>query len=221
MQMRKLGNTDIQVTEIALGSWLTYAGGIAREQAEACTRAAFDLGINFFDTANVYGKGEAESAWGEILADYPRQSYVLASKLWAPMPDGKGLSAAQVHHQLDASLARLKTDYLDVYYCHRFDTNVPLRETLEALTESVRAGKVRALGFSEWTPEQIQAALDIPDMAPLVASQPQYSMLWRAPEQAVFPLCQANGISQVVSSPLAEGVLTGKYQPGQPPPGDS
>ncbi len=218
MRKRQLGDSGIEVSEIGLGSWLTYAGGIERERSEACTRAAFDLGITFFDTANVYGHGAAETVWGEILSDYPRDSYVLATKVWAQMPDGKGLSAAQIRHQLDASLRRLRTDYVDLYQLHRFDLSVPVAETLGAMTEAVRAGKVRAIGFSEWTPEQIEAALALPDMARFASSQPQYSMLWRAPEKEVFPLCQGHGISQIVWSPLAEGVLTGKYRPGQPPP---
>ena len=218
MRKRLLGNSGIEVSEIGLGSWLTYAGGIELDQSEACTRAAFDLGITFFDTANVYGQGVAEQVWGEILSDYPRESYVLATKLWGKMPDGQGLSAAQIHHQIDASLRRLKTDYVDLYQLHRFDLSVPVAETLGALKELIDAGKVRAIGLSEWTPEQIQAALNLPSGARFCSSQPQYSVLWRAPEPEVFPLCAANGIAQIVWSPLAEGVLTGKYLPGEPPP---
>jgi aryl-alcohol dehydrogenase-like predicted oxidoreductase len=221
MHKRQLGNSGIEISEIGLGSWLTYSGGIERERSRACTKEAFDLGITFFDTANVYGQGTAETVWGEILAEYPRSSYVLATKLWGRMPDGQGLSAAQVHIQLDASLRRLQTDYIDLYQCHRFDLKVPVAETLGALSEVVRAGKVRAIGFSEWTPEQIQAALDLPEFVRFTSSQPQYSLLWRAPEKEVFPLSAANGISQVVWSPLAEGVLTGKYKPGEAPPQDS
>lgn len=221
MRMRQLGNSGIEISEIGLGSWLTYAGGIERERSAACTRTAFDLGITFFDTANVYGHGAAETVWGEILSNYPRDSYVLATKLWGQMPDGKGLSAEQVRRQLDASLRRLRTDYVDLYQLHRFDLSVPIAETLGAMTDAVRAGKVRAIGFSEWTPEQIEVALALPGVARFSSSQPQYSMLWRAPEKEVFPLCHGNGISQVVWSPLAEGVLTGKYRPGEPPPAGS
>jgi aryl-alcohol dehydrogenase-like predicted oxidoreductase len=223
MRMRALGDSGIEVSEIALGSWLTYSGGIERDQTEACTRAAFDAGITFFDTANVYGNGAAEEAWGEILADYPRDSYVLATKLWAPIREGHsgGLSAAEVHAMLDESLARLRTDYVDLYQCHRPDPSTPIEETMEALTEVVRSGKARAIGFSEWSPEQIQAALDVPDTEKFVSSQPQYHMLWRGPEDEVFGLCQENGISQIVWSPIAQGVLAGKYQPGQAPPEDS
>jgi aryl-alcohol dehydrogenase-like predicted oxidoreductase len=222
MRRRRLGDSDLEVSEISLGSWLTYAGGVEREQTEACTRAAFDAGINFFDTANAYGRGAAESAWGEILADYPRDSYVLATKVFFPMSDtDSGLSAQQVQKQLDASLERLRTDYVDLYQCHRFDVETPVEETMEALSETVRAGKVRHLGFSEWTPEQIEAGLSVPGAVKFVSSQPQYSMLWRAPEAELLPLCERNGISQVCWSPLAEGVLTGKYRPGEAPPADS
>ena len=221
MRRRPLGDSDIQVSEIALGSWLTYSGGIEREQTEACTRAAFDAGINFFDTANVYGHGAAETAWGEILADYPRDEYVLATKLYFAMGRlNKGLSAQQVSKQLDNSLKRLRTDYVDLYQCHRFDTKTPIEETMEALTAAVDSGKVRHIGFSEWTPAQISAGLDVPGTAKFVSSQPQYNALWRAPEAEVFPLCAENGISQIVWSPLAQGILTGKYRPGEPaPPG--
>jgi len=219
MRKRRLGDSDLEITEISLGSWLTYSGGVERDQTEACTRAAYDAGINFFDTANAYGDGASESAWGEILSDYPRDSYVLATKVFFPGRAGGGLSAEQIRKQIDLSLARLKTDFVDLYQCHRFDVDIPIEETMEALAEVVESGKARYIGFSEWTPDQIRAGLDA---APLglkfVSSQPQYSMLWRSPEEEVFGLCAEDGISQVVWSPLAEGVLTGKYQPGSPPP---
>jgi aryl-alcohol dehydrogenase-like predicted oxidoreductase len=183
---------------------------------------AFDLGINFIDTANVYGRGSAESVLGETLAGRPRDSYVLATKLWGDMGGGdKGLSRAQVHKQIDASLTRLKTDYVDLYQCHRYDPDTPLEETMEALSEIVRAGKVRWIGFSEWGPEQIEAAFAIPGVERFVSSQPQYSILWRRPEKAVIPTCAANGVSQIVWSPLAQGVLSGKYDPDSAPPADS
>ena len=219
MEHRKLGDSDLEVSAIALGSWLTYSGGIGREQTEACTRAAFDAGITFFDTANVYGRGAAESAWGEILADYPRDSYTLATKVYFPMSArDRGLSRAQIHKQIDGSLARLGTDYVDLYQCHRYDDETPLEETMQALTEVVEAGKARWIGFSEWPPERISEALEMPGVARFVSSQPQYSALWRQPEAEVIPLCERNGISQVVWSPLAQGVLTGKYRPGEKPP---
>ena len=222
MKLRRLGDSDLEVSEIALGSWLTYSGGIEREQTEACTKAAFDAGINLFDTANVYGVGAAEEAWGEILSDYPRDSYVLATKVHFPMSESDfGLSAAQIAKQIDASLARLQTDYVDLYQCHRFDPDVEIEETMEALTAVVEAGKARYIGFSEWTPEQIRAGLEVEGAAKFVSSQPQYNMIWRAPEDEVFPLCAEHGISQIVWSPLAQGVLTGKYRPGEAPPADS
>jgi aryl-alcohol dehydrogenase-like predicted oxidoreductase len=222
MQQRRLGDSDIEVSAVSLGSWLTYSGGVARDQTEACTRAAFEAGITFFDTANVYGRGAAESAWGEILSEYRRDSYVLATKVFFPMSDeDRGLSAGQIAKQIDASLRRLQTDYVDLYQCHRFDPDTPIEETMEALSEVVRSGKARAIGFSEWTPEQIEAGLGVPGTVRMVSSQPQYSMLWRAPEAEVIPLCERSGISQVCWSPLAEGVLTGKYRPGEAPPGDS
>jgi aryl-alcohol dehydrogenase-like predicted oxidoreductase len=224
MERRRLGDSDLQISEIGLGAWLTYAGGIEREQTEACTRAAFEAGINFFDTANAYGRGAAETAWGQILADYPRDSYVLATKVYFPMSDDAadhGLSAAQIAKQLDASLTRLRTDHIDLYQCHRFDSETPIEETMEALSDAVRAGKVRYLGFSEWTVDQVKAGLAVPNTIKFVSSQPQYSMLWQAPEAELLDICERNGISQVVWSPLAQGVLTGKYAPGQPPPADS
>lgn len=222
MKKRQLGDSDLWVSEIALGSWLTYSGGVGRAQTEACTRAAYEAGINFFDTANVYGQGASEEAWGEILSKYPRGSYVLATKVFFPMGENdKGLSAAQIHKQLDASLKRLKTDYVDLYQCHRFDPETPIEETMEALSEVVKSGKARYIGFSEWTPDQIRAGLAVPGSVKFVSSQPQYHMLWRGPEQETFGLCKQNGISQIVWSPLAQGVLTGKYKPGQTPPANS
>ncbi|WP_433222726.1 aldo/keto reductase family protein [Dactylosporangium sp. CS-047395] len=219
MRFRRLGSSDLEVSEISLGSWLTYAGGIEADQTRACTEAAFDAGINFFDTANVYGRGAAEEAWGEILSKHPRESYILATKVWGQMSDtDRGLSGEQIAKQIDASLRRLRTDYVDLYQAHRFDTTVPIEETIEALQQVVEQGKARYLGFSEWTPEQIRAAVDIAGPELFVSSQPQYSMLWQAPEAEVFPLSAANGISQIVWSPLAQGVLTGKYKPGQPIP---
>jgi len=222
MEHRRLGDSDIEVSAISLGSWLTYSGGIGRDQTEACTRAAFDAGITFFDTANVYGRGAAETAWGEILAGYPRDSFTLATKVYFPMGGrDRGLSRAQILKQIDASLERLQVDYVDLYQCHRYDDDTPLEETMQALTEVVEAGKARHIGFSEWPPDRIQAALDLPNVEKFVSSQPQYSILWREPEAEVFPLCAANGISQIVWSPLAQGTLTGKYKPGETPPAGS
>ena len=222
MEQRRLGDSDIEVSAIALGSWLTYSGGVGREQTEACTRAAFDAGITFFDTANVYGRGAAERAWGEILKDYPRDSFTLATKVFFPMSArDRGLSREQILKQIDGSLERLQVDHVDLYQCHRYDDQTPLEETMGALTEVVEAGKARFIGFSEWPVDRIEEALALPGVAKFVSSQPQYSALWRAPEAEVIPLCERHRISQVVWSPLAQGVLTGKYLPGQAPPRDS
>jgi len=222
MRYRKLGDSDIEVSEISLGSWLTYGEGVERDQTEACTRAAFDAGITLFDTSNAYGRGTAETAWGEILSDYDRDSYVLATKLFFPMTEtDRGLSREQIHKQLDFSLERLRTDYVDLYQCHRPDPETPIEETMEGLTEVCEAGKVREIGFSEWTVEQIRAALEVPGAKKFVSSQPQYNMIWRAPEAELIPFCAEHGISQIVWSPLAQGVLTGKYEPGEDHPPDS
>jgi 1-deoxyxylulose-5-phosphate synthase len=229
MEFRRLGDSDLEVSEICLGSFLTYGLGVGREQTEACTDAAFEAGINFFDTANVYAKGAAEKAWGEILGRRPRDSYVLATKVYYPLRwrhkpwtwQDEGLSRKQIQKQIDGSLGRLRTDYVDLYQCHRYDEQTPLEETMEALTEVVKAGKARYIGFSEWTPEQIEAALRIPGVEKFVSSQPQYSMLWRKPEEGVFDVCRRNGISQIVFAPLAQGVLSGKYEPGAAVPADS
>jgi 1-deoxyxylulose-5-phosphate synthase len=220
MRYRRLGSSDLDVSEISLGSWLTYGGGVSDAQAEACVRKAFEVGINFVDTANVYARGGAEEFLGEVLADRPRDSYVLATKLYFPINGDRGLSRQQIFKQIDASLARLRTDYVDLYQCHRYDRDTPLEETMEALTEVVHQGKARYLGFSEWTADQIKASLEIAEVRRLekfVSSQPQYSILYRIPEAEVIPLCKENGISQIVWSPLAQGALTGKYKPGEPP----
>jgi len=242
MKYRKLGASDLEVSEISLGSWLTYGVGVEADAARACLDRAFDLGINFIDTANIYGRGAAETFLGEALAARPRESYILATKLFFPMTDrDRGLSAAQIEKQLDASLKRLRTDHVDLYQCHRYDDATPLEETMQALTRAVESGKTRYIGFSEWPADKIRAAIDLQGsraphgsvlsggqddlqmsgVARFVSSQPQYSLLWRAPEAEVIPLCAANGISQIVWSPLGQGVLTGKYSPDAPPPAGS
>lgn len=223
MQYRQLGSSDLTVSEISLGTWLTTGVGIESEKAHACVATAFDLGINFIDTANVYGRGAAETVLGDALKGRARDGYVLATKVFFPMSgEDRGLSAAQIAKQLDASLARLQTDYVDLYQCHRYDPETPLEETMAALSTAVQSGKVRWLGFSEWSPENISAALAmVPGVEKFVSSQPQYSLLWRRPEREVIPLCAENGISQIVWSPLAQGVLSGKYRTGSPPPPDS
>ena len=225
MKYRKLGNSDLEVSEISLGSWLTYGVGVEADKARACLDEAFNQGINFIDTANIYGRGAAETFLGEALHGRPRDSYVLATKLYFPMSDtDRGLSRAQVEKQIDASLKRLRTDYVDLYQCHRYDWDTPLEETMEALSRVVESGKARYIGFSEWPAERIRAAIDLSQQrgfTPFVSSQPQYSLLWREPEAEVIPLCAANGISQIVWSPLGQGVLSGKYDPDSPPPRDS
>jgi aryl-alcohol dehydrogenase-like predicted oxidoreductase len=225
MKYRKLGDSDLEVSEISLGSWLTYGAGVEADKARACLDEAFDQGINFIDTANIYGHGAAESFLGEALQGRPRDSYVLATKLFFPMTDvDRGLSRAQIEKQLDASLGRLRTDYIDLYQCHRYDEHTPLTETMEALTRAIESGKTRYIGFSEWPADKIQDALDLAAsgrVAKFVSSQPQYSLLWREPEEEVIPVCAANGISQIVWSPLGQGVLSGKYDPDRPPPSDS
>ncbi|HEX9142191.1 MAG TPA: aldo/keto reductase, partial [Gaiellaceae bacterium] len=202
MLYRRLGSSDLNVSEISLGSWLTYGGGVSNRQAKACVDKAFDVGINFIDTANVYGGGGAEEFLGEVLTRRPRDSYILATKLYWPMNGDRGLSREQVFKQIDLSLGRLRTDYVDLYQCHRYDQETPLEETMEALTEVVSQGKARYLGFSEWTADQIRAALAlVPGVEKFVSSQPQYSLLYRVPEREVIPLCKENGISQIVWSP--------------------
>jgi aryl-alcohol dehydrogenase-like predicted oxidoreductase len=219
MKYRKLGDSELNVSEIAFGSWLTTSGGVEKDTAIACIHRALDVGINLIDTANVYGKGAAETVLGEAFAGLKRDSYILATKLYFPMSEtDRGLSRIQILKQIDASLKRLRTDHVDLYQCHRYDHDTPLEETMLALSDIVRAGKARYIGFSEWPVEKIEAALALPGMVKFVSSQPQYSLLHRAPEEAVIPLCAASGISQIVWSPLGQGILTGKYLPGAPLP---
>ena len=222
MKYRKLGDSGLEVSEISLGSWLTYGVGVEADAARACLDEAFAQGINFIDTANIYGRGAAETFLGQALGGRTRDSYVLATKLFFPMTDSdRGLSRTQIEKQLDASLTRLRTDYVDLYQCHRYDYDTPLEETMEGLTRAVESGKTRYIGFSEWPADRIRAAIEMTGVAKFVSSQPQYSLLWREPEEEVIPLCAANGISQIVWSPLGQGVLSGKYDPDSPPPKDS
>jgi aryl-alcohol dehydrogenase-like predicted oxidoreductase len=222
VKYRKLGSSDLEVSEISLGSWLTYGVGVEADKARACLDEAFEQGINFIDTANVYGRGAAESFLGEALKDRSRDSYILATKLFFPMSEtDRGLSAAQVEKQLDASLQRLRTDHVDLYQCHRYDRDTPLEETMHALTRAIESGKTRYIGISEWPADKIKAAIEMSGVAKFVSSQPQYSLVWPDPEEDVIPLCAANGISQIVWSPLGQGVLSGKYDPDSPPPRDS
>lgn len=222
MRCRRLGSSELQVSEIALGSWLTFGVTVNLEMAKACIRRAFDLGINFVDTANMYGRGAAESLLGELLSSYRRDDYLLATKVYFRMSDtDRGLSRAQIRKQIDASLTRLKTDSVDLYQCHRYDDDTSIEETLAAMSEVVDAGKARYIGFSRWSTRQIKTAGRLDQVKRFVSSQPQYSILHRRPERKLFPLCAKLGIGQLVYSPLAQGVLTGKYLPNQLPPSDS
>ena len=222
MKYRQLGSSRLTVSEIAFGSWLTFSDGPLKDNAIACVHRALDRGITLIDTANVYGRGAAEQVLGEALHGISRESYVLATKLFFPMTStDRGLSRAQIFKQLEASLKRLRVSHVDLYQCHRYDPDTPLEETMQALSEVVRAGKVRYIGFSEWPVDRVAAALAIPGVEKFVSSQPQYSLLHRGPEQALIPLSARSGISQIVWSPLAQGVLTGKYLPGAKIPPDS
>jgi len=227
MQYRRLGNSGLKVSEISLGSWLTYGGSVDAERAERVIDKAFELGVNFFDTANVYFRGAAEEIVGKALRKYPRDSYVLATKVFFPMGDGpndRGLSRKHIMEQCDASLKRLGVDYIDLYQCHRFDPETPLEETLRALDDLVTQGKVLYIGVSEWSALQISEALHLSrqlNLDRIVSNQPQYHMFKRDIEKEIIPLCEREGVGQVVFSPLAQGVLTGKYKPGTPLPPDS
>ncbi|QNK59780.1 aldo/keto reductase family protein [Paenibacillus sp. PAMC21692] len=221
MEYRRLGRTGLKVSEISLGSWLTYGNSVDDGTAARTIEQAYELGINFFDTANVYMRGAAEEVVGKALRAYPRESYVLATKVFWPMGDGvndRGLSRKHVLEQANASLKRLGLDYVDIYYCHRYDKETPLDETLRTIEDLVRSGKVLYVGVSEWTAAQIQEGLGVADkylLDRIVVNQPQYHMLNRQIEKEIIPLSDSNGISQVVFSPLAQGVLTGKYRRGE------
>jgi voltage-dependent potassium channel beta subunit len=224
MQYRRLGSSGLKVSEISLGSWLTYGGYVEEQNAVSSIDLAYEAGINFFDTANVYIRGEAEKVVGKALSKYPRSSYVLATKVFGKMGDGpndNGLSRKHIIEQCDASLKRLGMDYIDLYYCHRFHQETPLEETLRALDDLVRQGKVLYLGVSEWTAEQISEAVHLADkklLDRIVVNQPNYSMLHRKIETEIIPVSEKHGIGQVVFSPLAQGVLTGKYKKGEQAP---
>lgn len=224
MRYRKLGARGVKVSEISLGSWLTYGGSVEDDRAIACVHRAFELGVNFFDTANVYRRGAAEEVTGRALRGIDRDDYFLATKVYFPMGDGpndRGLSRKHIMEQCHASLRRLGVDYIDLYQCHRADSDTPLEETLRALDDLVTAGKVLYVGVSEWSAERIEEARRIQDellLDPLASNQPEYSMLQRKIEQDVLPVCKRLGIGQVVWSPIAQGVLAGKYRPGEEPP---
>lgn len=224
MEYRRLGRSGLKVSEISLGSWLTYGGSVGSSTARDCILRAYDLGINLFDTANVYHRGAAEEVLGEALADLPRSDLVIATKAFFPMgegPNDRGLSRKHLMEQCHASLRRLRTDYVDLYQCHRFDPATPLEETVRALDDLVTQGKVLYVGVSEWSAAQIAEAVGIQDRRgwdPLVSNQPQYSILARKIESEILPLSERLGLGQIVWSPLAQGVLTGKYRPGEPLP---
>ncbi|HEY3021537.1 MAG TPA: aldo/keto reductase family protein [Solirubrobacteraceae bacterium] len=227
MHYRRLGAAGVNVSEISLGSWLTYGGHVEDRAAEACIHRAYELGVNLFDTADVYRRGDAERVVGRALMRYPRSSYVLATKVYFSTGDGpndRGLSRKHVIEACHASLERLGTDYIDLYQCHRFDPDAPLEETLRALDDLISAGKVLYVGVSEWSADQLDEARALGDrllLDPIVSNQPQYSLLWRRIEDDVIPVSERLGIGQVVWSPLAQGVLTGKYRPGEPTPRDT
>ena len=226
MEYRKLGKWGVKVSSIGLGSYLTIGMHVDDEVSKQCVEAALDVGINFFDTANAYNWGQAEIVLGHCLKDHARESYVLATKVWAPMGDGpndRGLSAKHIREQCEASLRRLETDYIDLYQFHRPDPETPIEESVRAVEDLARQGKVLYWGTSEWSASQITEAVAVArqfSMRPPASNQPRYSLMYRCPEPEVFPVCLAHGIGQVVFSPLAHGVLTGKYKPGEPaPPG--
>lgn len=227
MKYRKLGGTGLKVSEISLGSWLTYGNSTEKEIAIQTIDEAYELGINFFDTANVYAQGAAEVVVGEALRKFPRDSYVLATKVFGQMgdkPNQRGLSRKHMMEQAEASLKRLGLDYVDIYYCHRYDPETPLEETLRALEDLVRQGKVLYIGVSEWTAAQMTEAVGIADRRlwdRIVVNQPVYNMLNRYIEKEIIPLGQQKGIGQVVFSPLAQGLLTGKYRRGEAVPAGS
>ncbi|MET1248446.1 aldo/keto reductase family protein [Sporolactobacillus sp. STCC-11] len=217
MNYRRLGNTGLKVSTVSLGSWLTYGGYVANENAVNTILKAYDLGINFFDTANVYMRGEAEKVVGKAIKAFPRESIVLSTKVYFPMGDGPndhGLSRKHIMEQANASLKRLDVDYIDLYYCHRFDKETPIEETLRAFDDLIHQGKVNYIGVSEWTADQISEAAQLADQKLLnhfVANQSKYNMFARNIEDQVIPASCAHGVSQVCWSPLAQGVLTGKY----------
>lgn len=227
MEHRHLGNSGLKVSELAYGNWITHASQIEQQQAEACVQAALDVGITTFDTADVYAGTRAEEVLGHALKDQRRDGLEIFTKVYwptGPGPNDVGLSRKHIIRSCEGSLRRLGTDYLDLYQAHRFDVATPLEETMRAFDDLVRSGKVMYIGVSEWSAEQIRAALRIADdlgLDRIVSNQPQYSMLWRVIESDVLPVCQENGIGQIVWSPLAQGVLTGKYRPGVEAPADS
>lgn len=226
MNYRRIGRYGVKVSEMALGSWLTYGGSYGQEQANACVKKAYDLGINYFDTADVYGVGQthpgaAEEVLAKSLEDFSRSSYVLATKTFWPVGDGpndRGLSRKHITEQCNASLKRLNTDYIDIFYCHRYDPETPVDEVMRALDDLIHQGKILYAGVSEWSATQILDAQDTAkrlNLNPIAINQPAYNMLNRYIEKEVMSMCTREGLGIAVFSPLAEGVLTGKYKKGQ------
>jgi len=224
LKFRRLGNTGLKVSEISLGSWLTYGGYVEDDNAVKTINRAYELGINYFDTANVYRRGEAEKVVGRALGQFSRDSYVLSTKVFFPMGDGinqHGLSRKHIIEQANLSLQRLGHDYVDIFYAHRYDSDTPLEETLRAFDDLIRQGKTLYIGVSQWSPAQIAEAVHLADkklLDRIVVNQPVYNMFDRYIETEIIPLCEAHGIGQVVYSPLAQGMLTGKYKKDQPAP---
>ena len=227
MEYRRLGSTGMYVSEISYGNWITHGSQVEQEAAIKCVKTAFDLGITTFDTADVYAGTRAETVLGKALKGIRRESYELFTKVYWPTGTGKndrGLSRKHIMESCNASLKRLNVDHIDLYQMHRFDFETPLEESLQAFEDLIRQGKVNYIGFSEWTAAQISSALKIQDArgySRFVSSQPQYSALWRVIEGEVVPLSRKEGIGQIVWSPIAQGVLTGKYKPGAKPPAGS
>ncbi len=227
VRYRKLGRWGVKLSAVGLGSWLTYGGSVEEDAAKACMRRAYERGVTFFDTANVYARGRAEEVVGRTIAEFAREQIVLATKVYFTMGDGpndRGLSRKHVREQIDASLRRLNVDYVDLYQCHRYDASTPLEETVRVMDDLVRAGKILYWGVSEWTADQIAAACDLArarGWAEPVSNQPQYSALWRRIEPRVLPTCREYGLGNVVWSPLAMGILTGKYTDASKPPAGS
>jgi aryl-alcohol dehydrogenase-like predicted oxidoreductase len=227
VEFRYLGNSGLKISEITYGNWLTHGSQVENDQATACVRAALDAGISTFDTADAYANTMAETVLGEALKSERRESLEILTKVYWPVGPGGhndvGLSRKHIMESINGSLSRLQTDYVDLYQAHRFDYDTPLDETMQAFADVVRMGKALYIGVSEWTAQQIQDGHDLAEELGihLIANQPQYSMLWRVVEGDVVPVCVSLGISQIVFSPIAQGVLTGKYRPGEQPPTDS
>ncbi|MFC4320552.1 aldo/keto reductase family protein [Litchfieldia salsa] len=225
MKYRRLGRSGLKVSEISLGSWLTFGKTVNEEMAKKTIHRAYELGVNFFDSANVYEKGEGEKILSSALKEFPRESYVITTKAFGAMGDGpndKGLSRKHVIEQVHNSLKRMNLDYVDVFYCHRYDQETPVEETLRAIDDLIRQGKILYVGVSEWSAAQILEAVSIADkylLDRIIVNQPQYNMFHRDIEDEIIPVCEKHGIGQVVFSPLAQGVLTGKYKGGSIPQG--